>query len=196
MRLKVLHQTTWIQDYFGKVNLFVQPEKLDWIQGQSTLPPRPNLVLRQIQSNSGCFWAQSRKRNTQVKSESSYCRICRARIWEGLTHDLQRHQETSKLKGLNRCLPGCLLLLGHRYPSLLTLLKDKLKHIEDLKNLSENRFELCSIRSEWMERNSEELYKNERLYRQQGVGTMQKKWVGYCSYFPLEDGKGLSGRLT
>lgn len=29
----------------------------------------------------------------------------------------------------------------------LTLLKDKLKHIEDLKSLSENRFELCSIRS-------------------------------------------------
>ena len=31
--------------------------------------------------------------------------------------------------------------------SLLTLLKDKLKHIKDLKSLGENQFELCSIRS-------------------------------------------------
>ena len=50
---------------------------------------------------------------------------------------------------------------------------------------------------EWMERNSEELYKMKDFYRQQGVGTMQKKaaWL-LQSYFPLGDGKGLSGRLT
>ena len=33
---------------------------------------------------------------------------------------------------------------------------------------------------EWMERNSEELYKMKDFYRQQGVGTMQKKRLGYC----------------
>lgn len=82
---------------------------LAWVRPRPTLDPvhpRPSLNL-------AGFWIQSGIINAQIKSESSWCKICGARFWEGLTHEwppeVRMQGASSELKGPNRylCLAAC-----------------------------------------------------------------------------------------
>lgn len=77
--------------------------------------------------------------------------------------------------------------------------KDKLRHIKNVKHLFEEKSGLIRQHPIWqIERNTEELCKMKDFPRQEGVGTgnlyLATRQVGYCSYFPLRDSRDLSIR--